>query len=114
MADGSVLKADEIALTKFKLNHGLGERHPLKHVKFYDSKGDASQAYYLSENKLQSMIPKEIVMWKVRCFVKPYEKLERPKFEQALNAFEKYCKSELGGVPHQVQKDEILSQMNQS
>ena len=58
------------------------------------------------------MIPQNPVIWKVRCFVKPYEKGDRRKYEQATMAFQDYCKSELGGVPHSIQKDDmnLLSQ----
>lgn len=38
LPDGEMLRSDEIAVKKFKINYGLGERHPLNHVKFYDFK----------------------------------------------------------------------------
>ena len=33
---GSELSHEEISVRKFKINHGLGDKYPLNHVRFYD------------------------------------------------------------------------------
>jgi len=91
-----------VAIKKFKINNGLGNDHPLNHVKFYDLRAQPCNAYYLEERKLESMLPKYNVIWCVRCFVRPDTQL---KFDQAKEAFEQYCIKELGGEARQVHKE---------
>ena len=37
--EDSILRAEEIAIKKFKINHGLKNEHPLNKCKFFDKKG---------------------------------------------------------------------------
>ena len=73
----SDLKPEDLCLRKFKINHGLGSKYPLNHVRFYD-RGEVEQtrtprSYALSPQVLESMEPRETQQWILRCFVKPLE-----------------------------------------
>lgn len=69
--EDSILRADEIGIKKFKINHGLKKDHPLTSTKFFDKKGVTNTSYKLDQRKLESMLPKETLSWTVRCYVKP-------------------------------------------
>ena len=53
------IEASDIAVKKFKINHGLSGDHPLHYVKFYDNKDLSYGSFKLNEKTLKSMLPKE-------------------------------------------------------
>ena len=55
--EDSILRADEIGIKKFKINHGLKKDHPLTSTKFFDKKGATNTSYKLDQRKLESMLP---------------------------------------------------------
>lgn len=95
---GSDLKPEDLSLRKFKINHGLGAKYPLNHVRFYD-RGEVLQtrtprSYALSPQVLESMEPRETQQWILRCFVKP---VDPQKLDDAAEAFNVYCQELLEG-----------------
>ena len=89
------LKIEDIGLKKFVITHGLKEKHPLYHVKFFDKRSISNSSYRLPQRKLESMVPKYNQSWTVRLFVKS---MEQKKFEQAQRVFQTYCEKKLGGM----------------
>ena len=98
------LKLEDIGLKKFVITHGLKEKHPLYHVKFFDKRSHSS--YRLPQRKLESMVPKYNQSWTVRLFLKSSD---QKKFTQATQIFQTYCKEKLGGASRTIQNDNSLS-----
>jgi len=95
------LSAEDLAVWKFKITHGLKNDHPLNHVRFFDHRSQNQECFKLQKHVLDGMLPKENQTWIVRCFVKP---IDRMKYVQAEVAFKSYCESNLGGESREVIK----------
>ena len=52
---------EDIGIKKFKINHSMGNMHPLKFVKFYNNRMfdqiTNPESFHLAPRKIESMLP---------------------------------------------------------